>query len=88
MRSTIDVDEVADLELGGRPGDGEFLERHAPFGLEADIDDGEIILDRDDAALGHGAVEAGGALQRFLEQCCEILFAGRIAAGESRMPFG
>ena len=48
------------LSSGPAPADREFLERHAAFGLEADIDERDVVLDRDDAALDDGAFEAGG----------------------------
>ena len=53
----IDFDLVA--EAGGRvaPMIGEFLERHAPFGLEADVDDGHVLFDRDDLALDDRSLE-------------------------------
>ena len=54
----IDLDHVADLDLRALPGRGEFLERDAAFGLQADIDEGGVVLDRDDGALEHGAFEA------------------------------
>ena len=47
----IDLDGVADLEAGVAPGDAEFLERHPAFGLQADVDDGEVFFDGDDGAL-------------------------------------
>jgi hypothetical protein len=34
----------------------EFLERDAPFGLETDIDDRQILFDRDHSALNNGAL--------------------------------
>ena len=36
---------------------GEFLERHAAFGLEADVDDGHVLFDRDDLALDDRSLE-------------------------------
>ena len=36
---------------------GEFLERHAPFGLEADVDDRHVFFDRDDLALDDRSFE-------------------------------
>jgi hypothetical protein len=35
-------------------GAGEFLQRDAAFGLQTDVDDGEILLDGDDGALDDG----------------------------------
>ena len=53
----IDFDLVA--ETGRRVASviGEFLERHAPFGLEADVDDGHVLFDRDDLALDDRSFE-------------------------------
>ncbi len=41
----IDLDLVADLDVQRHAGRGEFLQRHAAFGLETDIDDDEIVFD-------------------------------------------
>ncbi len=64
----IDFDDVADLDLVLLSGGGEFLERDAPFGLQADIDQDEFIFDSDDGALEHAAFEAGAGAEGFLEQ--------------------
>src|SRR5262249_25080211 len=40
-----DLDLIAHAHFGARARMAELLERHAAFGLEADIDDREIILD-------------------------------------------
>ncbi len=42
---------IADMEGWKLDGRAEFLQRHAAFGLEADIDDGEVFFDGDDLAL-------------------------------------
>ena len=55
----IDFDVVADLDVGGHARHGEFFERHAAFGLETDIDHGEIILDGDDLALDDRRLPGG-----------------------------
>src|SRR5690606_4231128 len=54
----IDLDLVADLQLGLLARRGEFAQRHAAFALEADIDDGEIVLDTGDGADDDAAFEA------------------------------
>ena len=46
----IDLDFVADLHVQRHAGHGEFLQRHAAFGLQADIDNDEIVFDGDDHA--------------------------------------
>ena len=64
----IDFDDVADLDLGALSRDGEFLERDAPFGLQADIDQDEFVFDSDDGALEHAAFEAGAGAEGFFQQ--------------------
>src|SRR5260370_40172925 len=46
-----DFDDVADMDLGLIAPGGEFLQRDPAFGFEADLDEGGLVLDRDDAAL-------------------------------------
>ena len=55
----IDFDLVAD-RVPSRPA-GEFLERDAAFGLEADVDDGHVLFDRDDGALDDRPSNASSA---------------------------
>ena len=71
-----DLDGVARLDLGSPAGGGEFLERDAAFGFEADIDERDVVLDRDDDALDDGAFEPGGGAERFVEQRGKALLAG------------
>jgi hypothetical protein len=47
----IDLDLIADSQRDLAAMAHEFLEGHAAFGLEADVDDGHVLLDGDDAAL-------------------------------------
>ena len=44
----IDLDLVAGLQLPVLAADAEFLQRHAALDLQADVDDGEVLLDGDD----------------------------------------
>ncbi len=53
----IDFDFVAKPRRRVASMIGEFLERHAPFSLEADVDDGHVLLDRDDLALDDRSFE-------------------------------
>ena len=79
-----DLDGVADLDLGRGAADGEFLERDAALRFEADIDQGKVVLDRDDLALDDGPFEpagAGGDPERLVEQRGEILFRSRDFGG-------
>ena len=50
----IDLDGVADLDFVAPAGALEFLERNAAFGLQADVDDGQVLLDADDGPLDDG----------------------------------
>ncbi len=84
----IDLDHVADLDLGLLAGGGEFLERDAAFGFQADIDEGEVVLDGDDDALEHAAFEAVAGAERFLEQRGETVLAIFGGGGLSRGGFG
>jgi hypothetical protein len=52
-----DFDFVADLELGLLAGRGEFAQRNAAFGLQADVDHRHVVLDRGDGALDDAAFE-------------------------------
>ena len=45
----IDFDLVAGIQNAVAAADAEFLERHPAFDLQADIDDRDILLDRDHA---------------------------------------
>src|ERR1043166_952513 len=51
----INLDGVAHLEFVLPSGTGKFPQRHAAFGLESDIDDGEVLLDADAGPLDDGA---------------------------------
>ena len=53
----IDLDFVADARRRIAAVIGEFLERDAPFSLEADVDDGHVLFDRDDLALDDCSLE-------------------------------
>ena len=74
----IDLDFVADLQVGLLAGRGEFAQRHAAFGLQADVDDGQVVLDRGDGALDDAAFEAVGAAERLVEQRREIVAGGSV----------
>ena len=71
----IDLDLVADGELAFAAGAGEFLEGDAAFRLGADVDDGHVLLDRDDAALDDGAFGDLVLEEGLLEQSREIVAA-------------
>ena len=67
------------MTSGFWPWRGEFLEGDAPLALEADIDDGEVVIDADDPAGDDGAGEAGVGAERRVEQGGEI-FDPRVGA--------
>src|SRR5436853_341376 len=45
------LDFVTDLEIAFAAGPGEFAQRHAAFGLQADVNDGHVLLDRNNDTL-------------------------------------
>ena len=53
----IDLDLVAEARRGIAAVIGEFLEGDAPFRLQADVDDGHVLFDRDDLALDDRSFE-------------------------------
>ena len=67
----IDLDVVADLDLGGAAGPGEFAQRHAAFGLEPDVDDREVLLDPDDRALDDGPFLQMAVAERLIEHAAK-----------------
>ena len=72
----IDLDLVADLEVGLAAGCGEFLERDAALGLEADVDDGEILFDRDDCPLDDRSFHHLIGVEGLIEKSGEIFLHG------------
>ena len=78
----IDLDRVADLDVGLPAGRREFAHRHAAFGLGADVDDGHVLFDTDDLALDDGAFRGRAALGKGLfEHCGEIFTRGCCSGG-------
>ena len=73
----IDLDLVADLDLAAAAGAGELADRDAAFGLGADVDDGHVLLDRDDRALDDGAFLQIALAERLIEHCGKIFARGR-----------
>ena len=69
----IDLDLVAEAGRRVAAVIGEFLERHAPFGLEADVDDGHVLFDRDDLALDDAPFESLVRAVSLVQQRSEIL---------------
>ena len=77
----IDLDLVADGELAFAPGPLKFLERHAAFGLQTEIDDGDVFFDGDDAALDDRPLESFVLAIAFVEKSREILARRRVGVG-------
>jgi hypothetical protein len=83
----IDLDGVADLQIGLLAGRCELAEPDAAFGLQADVDDGHVVLDTGDGALDDAAFEAFVlAAERFIEERREIL-AGRVCRSGHKVMF-
>ena len=76
------VHESTLVSVGDRLGlaraviDQEFTNRDAAFGLEADIDDDEIVLDGDHGCRDHAAFHHAAAAEAFVEKRREIVAAG------------
>src|SRR6266508_266460 len=68
----IDFDGIPDFQFGLAAGTREFANRHAAFGLQTDIDDGEILLDPDDGSLDDGTFLQIAMIEGFFEQFGEI----------------
>src|ERR1700730_16060470 len=77
------LDLVADLEIAFAAGPCEFAQRHAAFGFQADVDDGDVLLDRNNDALDDGAFLQVAAGKGLVEHGGKIV-AGRIIGSSSR----
>ncbi len=75
------LDRVADLDLGRLAGVRELAQRHPAFGLEADVDQRGVVLDRDHRTLDDGAFEAVARAQALVEQGGEALGLRHIEHG-------
>ena len=54
----INLDIIADLELGGLAGLVEFFERDPALGFQSDVDQRAVALNGNDGAFEDGALEA------------------------------
>src|SRR6478672_7482584 len=77
------LDLVADLEIGLAAGPCEFAQRHAAFGFQADVDDGHVLLNRNNDALDDGAFLQVAAGKGLVEHGGKIV-AGRTIGSSSR----
>ncbi len=71
----INLDLIAHVDLAVAVGAGDFLEGDATFGLGADIDDRDVLLDRDHLALHDRAFADLVREEGFFEQSGEIFTA-------------
>ncbi len=69
----IDLDDVADGDLGGLARGGEFLEVDPAFHLVADVDDGLSGLDREHGALYDRPLLGGLQLEALVQERLEII---------------
>src|SRR6202171_2389593 len=77
------LDLVADLEIAFAAGSCEFPQRHAAFGLQADVDDGHVLFNRNHRALDDGAFLQIAAGKGLVEHGGKIV-TGRIIRSSSR----
>src|SRR5207302_2268925 len=78
------LDLVADLELAFAAGTGEFAQRHAAFGLQADVDDGHVLFNRNHLALDDGTFLQVAAGKGFIQHRGEIVAARVVRSSTSR----
>src|SRR5262245_58908537 len=72
----IDLDRIADLDVGLPARSRELAQRDASLGLGADVDDGEVLLDADDRSLDDGTLLRAALGEGLFEHFREI-FARR-----------
>ncbi len=51
----VNLDLVTNLDLVAAAGSGKFAQLNAAFGLQSDVDDGDVLFDADDGTLDHRA---------------------------------
>src|SRR3954452_15018528 len=78
-----DLDFVANLEIAFAAGAGEFAQRDAALGLQADVDDGHVLFNRNYNALDDGAFLQIAAGEGLVQHRSEIV-TGRIIRSSSR----
>src|SRR4051812_18673140 len=77
------LDLVANLEIAFAAGAGEFAQRDAAFGLQADVNDGLVLFNCNYLALDDGAFLQIAAGEGLVQHCSEIV-TGRIIRSSSR----
>jgi hypothetical protein len=79
----IQLDHVAGLHVRLLAGRAEFLEGHAAFALQANVDDGEFFGEADYPAGNDGPIEAGILAKGLIEEGGEILASEMVIAVEN-----
>ena len=82
----IDLDLVADLQPAVAPGALELPQRHPPLGLQSDIDDGQIVLDRHHLALHDRAFGGRRFVEGGIEHRREVVARGVVGASLRHSP--
>ena len=77
MRSRNTSTSSPTVEVVVLAGGAEFAQRHAAFGLQAHVDDGEVVLDGNDLALDDAAFGVGFFVEARIEHGREVI-AGRV----------
>src|SRR5690606_12768969 len=72
----INFDDVARLRLAGAVVDKKFTERNAAFGLEANVDHHEVLLDSDDGGGNNAAFDHAAGREAFVQERREIVAGG------------
>ena len=73
----IDLDFIADDRQTFTAKAGKFFERHAPFCLQAQINDRHIFFDSDHAAFDNRTFQCLGIVKGLVQHGCEV-FAARV----------
>ena len=78
----VDLDDVAGLRLARAVVDEEFAQRDTAFGLEADIDDDEVVFDGEDCGGDDASLDHAAGAEALIEQGGEI-FAGWVLRSQT-----
>jgi len=78
----IDFDFVANLDVGLLARHREFAQRHAAFGLQTYVDDGQVVFDGGNGALDDAAFKAAVlATEGIIEKRGKIVTRGECRRG-------
>src|SRR5690606_5642429 len=70
----IDFDLVADFDLVPHTGHAEFAQRHASFGLQADVERDIIVVNTDDRAFDDRADKGRDVLEALVQEAFKAFF--------------